>query len=144
LIWYRLLAIHIQVDIRYYVSSNRTNPTLDFIDALPPEIRAQIKGDIAEVGERPHDPSVVWRWITGHSPMREIKTGGYRTFFFIEAEFIWVLNCAKKEAQEHAIRVAADRMKSLRREIAEYVQALKKREAEKRKNERATKKKGMR
>jgi hypothetical protein len=115
------LAIYSQVDIRYFIAGSGRNPTLEFIVDLPADLAAEVQADIAEVGEHPEDPAVVWRWITGASPMREIKTRDYRTFFFIEAGIVWVINCCKKQDQEHAIEVARERMKELRKQIADYV-----------------------
>ncbi len=51
------------------------------------------------------------RSITGHAPMMEIRTGGYRTFFVVDRGEMWVLNCCKKQDQRHGIGIAADRMK---------------------------------
>lgn len=119
------------MDIRYFTLGSGRNPTLELIRGLPRDLAAEIQADLAEVGEHPDDPAVAWRWITGVSPMREIKTRDYRTFFFVEAGTVWIINCCKKQDQDHAIQVAAERMKSLRKQIAEYVGRLRA-EAEKR------------
>lgn len=135
------LVIYSQVDIRYFASGSGRNPTLEFILGLPTDIAAEIQADIAEVGEHPDDPAVVWRWITGATPMREVKTRDYRTFFFVEAGTVWIINCCKKQDQDHAIEVAAARMKVLRKQIAEY-EGRSRVEADERKNKSRRAKKG--
>lgn len=43
--------------------------------------------------------------------MFEIRTGGYRTFFVVDRDAMWILHCCKKDDQRRGIDVADDRMR---------------------------------
>jgi phage-related protein len=48
--------------------------------------------------------------ITGHSTLCEIRTGGYRTFYYVSSNVLVVLHCCKKQDQDRGIKLAYKRM----------------------------------
>ncbi|MHB8418574.1 MAG: type II toxin-antitoxin system RelE/ParE family toxin [Myxococcales bacterium] len=88
-------------------------PARDFLSKLPEDQRAQLLADITSFAELGDDAPVIWRWIKGkqNRPMRELKIGAYRVLFVVKDHRMRILEACKKQDQEGAIRLAADRMK---------------------------------
>ncbi len=98
--------------IRYYrLEGQRTSPVVEAIDAVPAKFRAAILSDIELVGEYGFSAPVSLRSVKGHTPMVEIRTGAYRTFFVVDRGELWVLGCVKKQDQDRGIESAAKRMR---------------------------------
>jgi hypothetical protein len=88
----------------------------EFLDGLPAHIRACVMGDVELVARHGRAAPVSVRAIKGarNRGMNEIRTGGYRTFFCVEAGVMWILNGCKKQNQLAGIEVAGERMRRLR------------------------------
>ncbi len=98
--------------IRYFsLQGQKTGPVIDAIVVLPAKLRAAIIADIGLVAEYGFKAPVSVRSITGHTPMHEIRTGQYRTFFAVDRNEMWILACCKKQDQRRTIEQAAERMK---------------------------------
>jgi phage-related protein len=98
--------------IRYYrLEGQRSSPADVAIMAVPEPFRAAIRVDIELVAEHELEAPVSVKSITGHAPLTEIRTGGYRIFFVVDQGEMWVLHCCKKQDQRRAIGLAAERMK---------------------------------
>lgn len=98
--------------IKYFAyEGDEVGPVLAAIEEIPARFRAAILSDIERVAEYGFKAPVSVRSIKGHSPMVEIRTGGYRTFFVVDRREMWILACCKKQDQRRTIDVAHDRMK---------------------------------
>lgn len=97
----------------HYGTSAGRFPAPDFIRALPLQDRARILADLDTFAEQGERSATSWRWIKGHTPMRELRVGSYRILFVIESGTMIVLEACKKQNQEAAIERAAARMKEI-------------------------------
>ena len=88
-------------------------PARDFIEKLPAQAAALIYADIAAFAKHGEQAPVSWKWIKGHSPMRELRTRAYRTLFSVVEGRMWILETCKKQDQAAAIERAVARMKEL-------------------------------
>lgn len=86
---------------------------MDFITCLDEKFAALIFADIDMVAEHGRKAPVSVKPITGHSPLCEIRTGGYRTFFYATGDAIIVLHSCKKQNQDHGIKLAYKRIQEL-------------------------------
>lgn len=43
--------------------------------------------------------------------MFEIRTQGFRTFFIVDRNEMWILHCCKKDDQRRGIEIADERMR---------------------------------
>lgn len=102
------------MQVGHYETAAGRRPAEDFIDGLPIEERAAIRNDIHVVAEYGRNAPASVKTITAHSPLREIRTLGYRTFFFVQKDLLIVLHCCKKQDQAHGIKLASKRMRELR------------------------------
>jgi len=96
------------VEVRYLVAADK------FIMSLESRYQSAITADRDQIAEMGFKAPVSAKSITGKSPMWEVKNGGYRTFFFIDNRVLWVLHSCKKQDQKHGMRLATERMKTLR------------------------------
>ena len=87
------------------------SPVVAVIEQIPARFRAAILSDIGRVAEYGFKSPVSMKSIKGHSPMFEIRTGGYRTFFVMDRNEMWILHCCKKDDQRRGIEVADERMR---------------------------------
>lgn len=87
------------------------SPVEDSLDDVPARFRAAILSDVERVAEYGFKAPVSVRSIKGHSPLCEIRTGGYRTFFVVDRNEMWILHCCKKDDQRRGIELAEDRMR---------------------------------
>jgi len=102
----------VRLTIRYFgLEGQRSSPANDEIMAVPARFRSAVRSDIDAVAEHGLKAPASIRSITGHTPMKEIRTGQYRTYFVADRGELWVLGCCKKQDQRHAIEVAAARMR---------------------------------
>ena len=101
------------VEAVFYGTGSGQFPARDFIEGLPARVAALIYADIAAFSRHGGRAPVSWRWIRNHIPMRELRTGGYRTLFSVVEGRMWVLETCKKQDQAAAIERAAARMKEL-------------------------------
>jgi phage-related protein len=97
--------------IRYFAFEGSASPVVEAIEALDERYRAAILTDIERVAEYAFKAPVSMGSIKGHSPLMEIKNGGYRTFFVVDRNELWVLHCCKKQDQRRGIEIASERMK---------------------------------
>ncbi len=98
--------------IRYFaLQGQRASPVVEFIETLEARFRAAILSDIERVAGYGFKAPVSMKSIKGHTPMMEIRNGGYRTFFVVDRGEMWILHCCKKQDQRPGIEVASDRMK---------------------------------
>jgi phage-related protein len=98
--------------IVYFAFEGRDgSPVVDAIEQLPARFQAAIYSDIERVAEYGFKAPVSVRSIKGHSPLFEIRTGGYRTFFVVDRNEMWVLHCCKKDDQRRGIEMADERMR---------------------------------
>lgn len=87
------------------------SPVVETIEAIPPRDRAAIVSDIERVADSGFKAPVSIRSIKGHSPLCEIRTRGFRTFFVVDRNELWVLHCCKKDDQRRGIELADERMR---------------------------------
>jgi len=99
--------------IRFFTTEAGRSQPLDFLKGLPERDRAFILADIDALVRYGFNAPISVKSIGGHSPMREIRTLGFRTFFVTNGQTIWILGCCKKEHQKREIKAAARRMKQL-------------------------------
>lgn len=96
--------------IRYFAFEGQESPVVEFIDGLAARFGAAIYSDVELVAQYELGSPVSIKSIKGHSPMFEIRTGQYRTFFVFDRGEMWVLACCKKDDQKATIATAAQRM----------------------------------
>jgi len=96
----------------YETDTGRSQPR-DFLDDLPVHERAAILDDIADYAAGASG-AVSWKVISGHAPMRELRTWGFRSLFFVQGDVMHVLHVCRKQDQKRGIEQAAKRMKALR------------------------------
>ncbi len=100
--------------VGYYETAAGNRPTDDTLNEIAPRFAAQIQADIHTVATYGIKAPVRTKAIKGHSPLREIITGGFRTFYYCEDDTVIVLHVCKKDDQIQGIKLAAKRMKELR------------------------------
>lgn len=90
-------------------------PVREFLDALAPQIRALVMADVELLARHGRAAPVSVKAIKGakNRGLLEIRTGGYRTFFCLEAGVMWLLHGCKKQDQEAGIGVARERMRRI-------------------------------
>lgn len=87
------------------------SPVVAVIEQIPARLRAAILSDIERVAEYGFKSPVSIRSIKGHSPLLEIRTRGFRTFFVVDRDEMWILHCCKKDDQRRGIDLADERMR---------------------------------
>jgi len=102
------------VRVGYYETAAGNRPTDDALNEIAPKFAAQIQADIDTVAMYGVRAPVRTKSIKGHAPLREIITGGFRTFYYCEDDTVIVLHVCKKDDQTRGIELAAKRMKELR------------------------------
>ncbi len=104
------------MNVAYYTTASGRQPAQDFVDKLDNQsYAAQIRADIHEVAQRQRKAAASIKPVTAYSPMWEIRTGNYRTFFYFAAaeDMVVVLHTCKKEDQKQGIKLAYKRMMEL-------------------------------
>ena len=79
-----------------------------------PGLHRPPRGAIHTLAEHGDNAPVSRKPVKGCSPMRQLTTGGYRTFYYIADNTVVVLHVCKKQDQKHGIQLAYRRMKELR------------------------------
>jgi hypothetical protein len=102
------------VRVGYYETAAGRSQPRDFIDALSEPYRGAIRADIHVVAEHGRDAPASMKPIKGHSPLWEIRTLDYRTFYYFEGDMLVVLHVCKKQDQKRGIKIAARRLRELR------------------------------
>ena len=102
------------VDAVFFGTEAGRFPARDFIEDLPAQMAALIYADIATFAKHGDRAPVSWKWIKGHHPMQELRTGAYRTLFVVIDGRMWILETCKKQNQPAAIERAAARLKEPR------------------------------
>jgi hypothetical protein len=87
------------------------SPVVATLEKIPAGIRAAMVSDIERVAEYGFKSPVSIKSIKGHSPLIEIRTRGYRTFFVVDRNEMWILHCCKKDDQRRGIELASERMR---------------------------------
>lgn len=84
-----------------------------FLDGLQAAQRAAIMSDVQLVGEHGRLAPVSMKPFKGprNRGHFEIRTGGYRTFYAIVGEVMWLLHACRKQDQVAGIAVARERMR---------------------------------
>lgn len=95
----------------FVLEGQKTSPAVDEIETAPKKIRASILSDIELVAEHGLRAPVSIKSITGHTPLRELRNGAFRTFFVVDRGELWVLHCCHKDDQQHGIGLADERMR---------------------------------
>src|SRR5574341_437963 len=100
-------------DVRMFETPAGRQPMREFLDGLPAHDRACVMGDVELVARHGRTAPVSVKAIKGakNRGMFEIRTGGYRTFYCMEAGVMWLLHGCKKQDQIAGIDVARERMK---------------------------------
>jgi hypothetical protein len=96
----------------FSTAAGRCQPA-DFLGGLEKSWRVAIMTDIEAVATHGFRAPASVKAIKGHRPMCEIRTGGFRTFFAIKGNTLWVLHICKKQDQERGIDAASSRMRDL-------------------------------
>lgn len=96
--------------IRYYATSSGRSPAREFLDSIETRYSVQAYADIEAVAEYLDRAPVSMKPIKGKRYLYEIRVGGYRVFYFIKKQTLWVLHACKKQDQYRGIEVAAERM----------------------------------
>lgn len=99
--------------VRMFETPAGRQPMRDFLDGLPAHARASILGDVALVARHGRQAPVSVKAIRGaqNRGMLEVRTGGYRTFFCLDAGVMWLLHGCRKQDQVAGIAVARERMR---------------------------------
>ncbi len=73
-------------------------------------------GDVRLVAAHGRMAPVSVKTIKGpkNKGLLEIRTGGYRTFFYLASGVLWLLHGCKKQDEDAGIAVARERMKQVR------------------------------
>jgi phage-related protein len=96
----------------FKLEGQKRSPAREAVDAVPERFGAAIYLDLEVIAEHvAADAPASVKSITGHTPLKEIRTGGYRAFFVVDRGELWVLHCCKKQDQRRGIELAAQRMK---------------------------------
>ena len=101
------------LDVRFFATAAGRRPVRDFLDELPPHIRALVVADVDLVARYGRAAPVSVKAIKGprNRGLLEIRTGGYRTFICFSAGVMWLLHGCKKQDQAAGIGVARERMR---------------------------------
>jgi putative component of toxin-antitoxin plasmid stabilization module len=104
------------LDVRLFETSAGRRPVKEFLDGLPVAFRIQVTADVHLVATHGRIAPVSVKTIKGplNRGLLEIRTGGYRTFFCLSGDVMWVLHGCKKQDQERGIETARQRMKQVR------------------------------
>jgi len=91
-------------------------PVENFFDGIPASFRALVLGDVALVAEHGRQAPVSVKAINGphNRGLFEIRTGGYRTFYYVVGGVMWILHGCKKQDQAAEIEVARERIEKVR------------------------------
>jgi hypothetical protein len=104
----------VALTVRFFETPAGRSQPREFLKALPPADRACIIADVVRVAERGREAPVSVRAITGGKGLLEIRTRGFRTFFFMgPGGVLWVLHACRKQDQWHGIEVALARMRKV-------------------------------
>ena len=95
--------------VGYYETGTGRSAPRDFIDRIAEPFRGS--DTVAEHGAK---APVSMKPVTGRSPMWEIRTGGYRIFYYFAEDMVVVLHVCKKQDQRRGIEIAGKRMNELR------------------------------
>jgi hypothetical protein len=72
------------------------SPVVHAIEAIPARDRAAIISDVERVADSGFKAPVSIRSIKGHSPLLEIRTRGFRTFFVVDRNEMWFSTAARR------------------------------------------------
>jgi phage-related protein len=99
--------------VRMYESPSGRTPVREFLDGLPAHSRAAIMSDVQLVATHGRMAPVSVKPIKGprNRGLYEIRTSGYRTFYCVVAEVMWLLHACRKQDQAAGIDVARERMR---------------------------------
>lgn len=98
--------------IRWFALEGQAeSPVVETIERIPARDRAAIVSDVERVAVSGFKAPVSVRSIKGHSPLFEIRTKGFRTFFVVDRNEMWILHCCKKDDQRRGIDLADERMR---------------------------------
>jgi hypothetical protein len=95
----------------FMLEGQKASPVVEAIEGIPARTRAAILSDIERVAEYGFQAPVSVKSIKGHSPLFEIRTQGFRTFFIVDRNEMWILHCCKKDDQRRGIEIADERMR---------------------------------
>jgi phage-related protein len=101
----------VTLTVMYYETAAGRSQAIEFLAALPVKQRAEIVADIEALRLAGWDAPISCRWIRGHHPMMEIRTGGFRTYCVVRNRVVWILHVGKKQTQQRDIETASTRMK---------------------------------
>ena len=104
------------MNVGYYETAAGRSPPREVIEKLPEVMRAAVRSDIHLVAQYGVKAPASLKPLRGHSPMWEIRTGGYRTFYYFANQVLVVLHVCKKQDQKRGIALAYKRMRELRQE----------------------------
>lgn len=103
-------------EVRFYATPAGRCPAQEFLEDLGDTDAAAILADIRAYAKDGDRAAVSWKWIKGQTPMKELRTGGFRTLFVLHDAAMWVLDICRKDEQERAIERAAARMRAVKGE----------------------------
>jgi Phage derived protein Gp49-like (DUF891) len=101
----------VTLTVTYYETDAGRSQAIDFLGALPAGQRAEIVADVEAFRLGGWAAPISCRWIKGHHPLIEIRTGGFRTYCVVRRSVVWVLHVGRKQNQQRDIATAAIRMK---------------------------------
>jgi phage-related protein len=102
------------MNVGYYETATGRSPPREFIGGLPATMRAAVRSDVHLVAEHGQKAPVSMKPVRGYLPMWEIRTGGFRTFYYFADRMLVVLHVCKKQDQKRGIVLAHKRMRELR------------------------------
>jgi Gp49-like protein DUF891 len=101
----------VTLTVRYYETDAGRSQAIEFLGALPTGQRAEIVADIEAFRTGGWAAPISCRWIKGHHPLIEIRTGGFRTYCVVRRNVAWVLHVGRKQSQQRDVDTASVRMK---------------------------------
>jgi hypothetical protein len=95
-----------------YETDAGRRPVEGFLDSLPAEVRAHVMSDVELVSRWGRQAPVSVKAMKGNRNrgLMEIRTRGFRTFYCVASEVMWLLHGCKKQDQNAGIAVARERM----------------------------------
>lgn len=99
--------------IRYYANASGRSQPRDFLDSIETRYSVQAYADIEAVAEHLDRAPVSMKPIKGRRYLYEIRVGGYRVFYFVRRQTLWVLHACRKSDQLRGIEAASRRLQEI-------------------------------
>jgi hypothetical protein len=102
--------------VLYFTTERGSCPPRTFLDGLPAKDAAYILADIQAFCIHGVRAPISTRSIRDHAGLWEIRTGGFRTFYGVMRDTVWIRHICGKADQDRGIDLAAKRLKEIKEE----------------------------